>query len=147
MSFEAKGSANPGALDRRVRLDYPLASRTADGGESVTWVTAASVWAALAVTSGGKSYAANASHYEAALAFRIRARSDIRAGWRLVHGDDVFEIVAVEELGRSHFLELTTRAIDQTPHSVVSALLLHDGTPFLWHDGTPIQLHREQDAA
>lgn len=147
MSLEAKGSANPGALDRRVRLDYPLASRTSDGGESITWVAAASVWAGLVVKSGGKTYAAEAAHYEAGLSFRIRARSDIRAGWRLVHGDDVFEIVAVEELGRSHFLELTTRAIDQTPHTAVAALLLHDQSALLLHDGSALILHREQDAA
>jgi SPP1 family predicted phage head-tail adaptor len=147
MSLEARGNVNAGALDRRVRLDYPLTSRTDDGGESVTWVTAASVWASVEVNRGGKLYAAEATHFEAGLTYRIRARNDLRAGWRLVHGDDVFEITAITELGRSHFQELTVRAIDQTPHTAVTALLLHDGTPFVLHTGEAFTLHREQDLA
>lgn len=147
MSLEAKAASNPGALDRRVRLDYPLTTRTADGGESTKWVSAASVWSAVTVGAGGRLYAADAKHYDAGLTYRIRARNDIRAGWRLVHGDDVFEITAVEELGRGHYLELTVRGIDQTPHTAVAALLLHDGTPFLLHTGEAFTLHREQDLA
>lgn len=147
MSLEARGNTNAGSLDRRVRLDYPLATRNADGGESITWVTAASVWAGVSVNRGGKLYAADAKHFEAGLTYRIRARNDIRAGWRLVHGDDVFEITAIEELGRGHLQELDVRAIDQTPHTAVAALLLHDGSAFTLHTGEAFSLHREQDLA
>lgn len=148
VSLEGRGAANPGALDRRVRLDYPSPTRSSDGGEVVTWLEAANVWASRTFNTGGRLYAADAKHYDAGLTYRIRARTDVAPGWRLVHGDDVFEITAVEELGRLHVLELSVRAIDQTPHTALAVLRLHDGRePFLLHDGTHFLLHREQDAA
>lgn len=148
MSLEAKGAGNPGALDRRIRLDYPVATRNADGGESITWIEAANVWASRTFNQGGRLYAAEAKHYDAGLTYRIRARTDVAPGWRLVHGDDVFEITAIEELGRVHLFELSVRAIDQTPHSALSILRLHDGTePFLLHgDSGYFLLHQAQAA-
>lgn len=136
-----------GSLDRRIRLDYPTVTRTATGGEETVWFIGASVWASKTSTSGGRLYSAESKNYDANLTFRIRARSDVVPGWRLVHGDDVFEIIAIEEVGRSQLMDLAVRAINQSPHSALSALLLHDGTPFLLHDGTALLLHREQDAA
>ncbi len=148
MSLEARGAANPGALDRRIRLDYPVASRNADGGESITWLEAANVWASRTFNTGGRLYAAEAKHFDAGLTYRIRARTDVAAGWRLVHGDDVFEIIAVEELGRLHLFELSVRSIDQTPHTALAVFRLHDRTePFLLHGNGYFLLHREQDAA
>lgn len=149
VSLEGRGAANPGALDRRVRLDYPSATRSSDGGEVVTWFEAANVWASRTFNTGGRLYAADAKHYDAGLTYRIRARTDVAPGWRLVHGDDVFEITAVEELGRLHLFELSVRAIDQTPHTSLAVFRLHDATePFLLHGGQSyFLLHREQDAA
>ena len=147
MALSSPGSANPGTLDRRVRLDYPSVSRTADGGEALTWFEAATVWASRVFNSGGRLFAADAKHYDAGLTYRIRARTDVAPGWRLVHGDDVFEIIAVEELGRLHLFELAVRAINQTPHTPVSAFLLHSGAPLALHDGSTFTLHRAQDLA
>lgn len=147
MSLLALGNTNPGALDRRIRLDYPTISRTADGGEETVWVQAVSLWAQKTFEGGGGFVASKAKHYEANLVFRIRARNDVQPGWRLVHGDDLYEIEAITANGRGHLLDLSVRALDQTVHTPVSAFLLHDGSPFLLHDGTAFLLHREQDAA
>lgn len=136
-----------GSLDRRIRLDFPTVNRSATGGEEIVWFVGASVWASKTFASGGRLYSAESKNYDANLIFRIRARPDVVAGWRLVHGDDVYEIIAIEELGRSQLMDLSVRAVNQSSHSVQSALFLHDGTPFLLHDGTAILLHREQDAA
>ena len=51
--------------------------------------------------------------YDVLVRFRIRHRTDVRSGWRLVHGSSTYEITFTEELGRHHLLDLTCRAIDQ----------------------------------
>lgn len=147
MSLQAPQAYNPGALDRRVRLDYPLRVRDGLGGATVTWVQGPSVWARKETTGGGRLNAADAQQFYATFNFRIRARNDVMSGWRLVHGDDVYEIVTVEEEGRAHMMQLGVRAIDQTPHTATALLLLHNRSPLTLHSGDPLSLHREQDAA
>lgn len=46
MPLLAQGNNNPGRLDRRVALHYSEATRDATGGQALTWVEAATVWAA-----------------------------------------------------------------------------------------------------
>lgn len=134
MSRDASGSRDPGRLDRRVVLQYPVSARDAMGGSVVTWVNAATVSAEKRPVSGGRFYAAEAKHYVAQLTYRIRWRRDVAEGWRLVHGDDVFEIVHAAEQGRQHFLDLELRALDQVTGNngrSFDVLLLEDGSPLL----------------
>lgn len=148
MSLLAAGNIDPGRLDRRCILSYPLETRDSVGGVDVSWIETATVWAAKVPTSGGRLYAAEAKHYEQQLTYRIRHRTDCRPGWRLTHGDDVFEITNVSELGRGHYLELELRAIDQsTGHATITAELLHDGSALRLHDGELQVLHESTAAA
>jgi SPP1 family predicted phage head-tail adaptor len=114
MSLQPGGNTDPGRLDRRVILQSPSESRADDGGVDVTWVNVASVWASRLPTSGGRLYAGDGKHFEAQLTYRIRHRTDIEAGWRLVHADDTFEITGVAEAGRRAYLDLELRGIDQS---------------------------------
>jgi SPP1 family predicted phage head-tail adaptor len=108
------GNLNPSQLDRRVTLQVRTEVRDAAGGFSEEWVDLATVWAAKENLSGNRLQAALAKHAEARVSFRVRWRSAVEELSRLVHGDNVFEIVAIAELGRRHFLDLTCRALDQT---------------------------------
>lgn len=138
----APGNLDPGRLDRRCTLSYPLETRDSVGGVEVEWIATATVWAAKVPVGGGRLYAAEAKHYEQTLSYRLRHRTDVAPGWRLTHGDDVFEIAGVEEQGRGHWLDLALRAIDQsTGTSSVQAEQLHDGTAVVLHDGSPQALH------
>lgn len=148
MSFQAAGNANPGAFDRRVRLDYPIRRRTASGSTATTWVAGVTVWASKVIDRSGKLAAGEATHIEDVATFRIRARNDIVQGWRLVHGDDVYDVTGITELGRGHYFDLSCRALDQSAHSAVSAFLTHDNLPLALHaSGATLNLHREADAA
>lgn len=144
MSLLASGNTDPGRLDRRVRLQYALKTRDAAGGVLTEWVEAGSVWAGKVHVRGSRFFAAEAKHYENALVYRIRHRIDVRQGWRLVHGDDVFEIVDVGEAGREHYLDLLLRGVDQTPGAALSVRLLHGSAVNLrlMHDMTPALLHQ-----
>lgn len=143
--LRAQGNTNPGRLDRRVTLQYSVPTRDAAGGESLTWYEVATVWAEQAQVDGGRLYAAEAKHYESGLVYRIRHRTDVAAGQRLIHGDDMYEITAVEPIARRSRLELAVRGIDRTPGDSVLALDLGDSAlvPIDLGDGsTPIDLGR-----
>jgi SPP1 family predicted phage head-tail adaptor len=124
-------SSDPGRLDRRVTIQYSVPSRDASGGAVLDWYDAATVWASLSFLSGNRLYAAEEKSFEAMATYRIRHRSDVQTGMRLIHGDDVFEIVAVDQLGRRHFLEMTCRAINQSTGDNRDDLNLGDGVTFL----------------
>ena len=124
-------SADPGRLDRRITIQYSIPSRDTSGGVALDWYDAATVWASLAFLRGNRLYAADEKSFEALVTYRIRHRGDIESGMRLIHGDDVFEIVAVEQLGRRHFLEMTCRAINQTVGDNRDDLDLGDGVTLL----------------
>jgi len=120
-------STDPGRLDRRITVQYAIPVRDTSGGQSLDWCDAATVWASLSFLRGNRLYAADKKSFESLVTYRIRHRGDVETGMRLIHGDDVFEIVAVEQLGRRHFLELTCRAIDQTVGDNQNELDLGDG--------------------
>jgi SPP1 family predicted phage head-tail adaptor len=148
MSLRPKGNQDPGQLDRRVALRYPVMSRDASGGKEVTWFESAVVWAKKTPLRGGRLFAAQGKHYEAELTYEIRHRSDVGAGWQLVHGDDVYEITAVAELGREARLELSCHGLDQSAGAAVLGLLLHSGLPLNLHSaGSYLVLHPERAAA
>jgi SPP1 family predicted phage head-tail adaptor len=113
MPRKAVGINDPGALDRLVTLQSPTASPDTAGGPAITWATVATVWATKSALTGTRLLVAAMTSYEADVVFRIRWRSDVIAGWRVVHGSSTYEIKIVEELGRHHLQDLTCRAINQ----------------------------------
>lgn len=143
MSLRAQGNTNPGRLDRRITIQYAVQARDGAGGQVPEWYDLATVSAAKVPVRGGRLYAAEARHFEALVGYRIRHRPGVAAGMRVVHGDDVLEIVAPpEELGRRQYLDLTCRGLDQTTGDNRALLNLGDGETLLdLGDGaTPLDL-------
>lgn len=85
------------------------------GGEVIEWVNAATVWAGKVPIGGGQLYSAEAKNYAATLQYVIRHRTDVEPGWRMVHGDDTFEITATDPgEGRDGYLTLSLEAINES---------------------------------
>lgn len=106
---------DPGRLDRRIVLQTASVTRDAMGGEVITWVTTATVWARKMPVSGGRFYSAESKNYDASLEYTIRHRTDVVTGMRVVHGDDTFEIVSVNPgEARNRYLTLGVRAVNQS---------------------------------
>lgn len=133
---------NAGQLDRRVTLQYPTYAQNSMGESIRTWVNAATVWASWLPQGGREFRSALSWHSDASGVYRIRHRTDVTAEWRLIHGDDTFEIIVPSEVERRCYLDLIVRAIDQSPgygtadDEAVDAELLHDGTEYNLHDGS-----------
>jgi SPP1 family predicted phage head-tail adaptor len=144
---------NAGKLDRRITLQYPTYSRNAVGESVRTWVNAANVWASWLPQGGREFRAALSWHADATGIFRIRHRTDITQEWRVVHGDDTFEVIVPQEIDRRCYIDLIVRAIDQSPaygstvEAAVDAELLHDGSEWNLHDGSLMLLHDSSAAA
>lgn len=108
------GVNNPGKLDRRVNLLAPFLTQSGSGEKIAAWPSFASVWASKRETSGNRVMDADGKHNISIVDFRIRHRGDVVPMQRIVHGNDTYEIINTNELGRQHYLDLTCRAFDQT---------------------------------
>lgn len=83
----------PGERDRQIVLQYP--TRVSDGmsGFTVTWNTAATVWAKMSTMRSDESINAMATTGTAIHNINILYRTDVRSNWRIRYGDRYFSIV------------------------------------------------------
>ncbi|MBW6531923.1 head-tail adaptor protein [Sphingomonas sp. RRHST34] len=103
-----------GSLDRRVRIEQPVADAAFDGAGSGEWESIATVWASIvdALPSRGERLAEGINVSTRPARVRMRYRADVTAAMRLVEilgGADgrVMQIVTVPaELGRRDGLEM-----------------------------------------
>lgn len=115
MSLSPSGNNNPGRLDRRVVLKEKSVTRDSVGGEVITWGEGVTVWAAKVPVGGGRFFNAEAKQYDSSFQYQIRHRTDVKTGWRLVHADDVFEVVSIDPgEARNRFLTLGLRGVNQS---------------------------------
>ena len=87
-----------GALRARVMLQSP--ARTPDdlGGASLAWADEGEVWAELAPAGAGERIAYDTASAIVSYVLHIRARADVRAGWRVRMGLRAFRVLAVRDL-------------------------------------------------
>jgi len=96
-----------GRLSQRITLQSKSVVRDAMGGETLTWVDAASVWAEIRPLRGRDLVAAQQVTSEVTARITIRYRSDVQADWRILHGSQIYDILAVvDPQARHEVLEL-----------------------------------------
>ena len=96
-----------GALDRRVTIQTSTETQDNTGAVVIIWSTFATIWGNRRDTTGRERVLAGAETAIADCVWRIRWLADLEAKMRLLEGDDVWDIVAVAELGRREWLDLT----------------------------------------
>lgn len=107
---------DPGTLDRRIRIERPVAASGFDGAGSGTWEEVITVWANVqdALPSRGERLAEGINVASRPARVRIRYREGITSAMRFVMGDRIMQIVsAPAELGRREALEFMV--VDYTP--------------------------------
>ena len=80
-------------LRHRVVLQAKSVTRDAMGGEVITWVDQATVWAAIEPLNARELVAAQQVQPELSTRISIRHRSDVTAEWRVKYGTRIFAIV------------------------------------------------------
>jgi SPP1 family predicted phage head-tail adaptor len=82
-------------LRARVRLERPQRAADDIGGGAITWMFVAEVWAAIESRPGGIAERFDGASSTTTHTIEIRARADVRPGWRVAIGARVLRIVAV----------------------------------------------------
>lgn len=101
-----------GALDRRITIERPA---LVDDGyqEREDWAPVATLWASYSAVSDGERFSAGAVRSDITARFRVRYRPDISPKDRVRYGDEAFDIVAVKEIGRREWTEITGALVNE----------------------------------
>ena len=97
-----------GSLDRRIRIERPVADTSFDGAGSGTWALVAEVAASVqdALPSRAERLADGANSAGRPARVRMRYRADVTPNMRFVMGGRIMQIIAgPAELGRRDGLE------------------------------------------
>ncbi len=84
-------------LSARVRLLKPVRMDDDLGGAAIAWSDQGGAWAAISARGASEDTGADALAVRAEYTMRIRARADVRAGWRLAWGARLFRILSVHD--------------------------------------------------
>mgnify|MGYP000850293400 CR=1 FL=1 len=100
-----------GRLNQLVTLKQKQVTRDGMGAQVVSWVTVATVWAAVEPLRGREFVALRAAHSELTAKITIRHRAGIVPEMRVEHGTSVYEIAEViDPRARGESLELMCSA-------------------------------------
>ncbi len=91
-----------GDLNKRIILQYKTKVPDGMGGSNDTWVTAATIWAALWPISAADITAANSTTMVISHRIRIRYRSVLKSSWRIKYGNRYFAIVSIINVGEKN---------------------------------------------
>lgn len=106
-------SFDPGRLNRLVQVQQRSGAQDEIGQPVETWATLAAVWADIRQPSGLAAIKANAEVSVVQASIRIRYRTDIDAGMRVVHGATVYSISAVlMDVSGRQWIDLVCQVVD-----------------------------------
>ena len=107
-----------GRLDRRISIERNTPTRNDLNEDIPSWSVLATVWASKEDVRDTERQRAAESGQVITTRWQIRWSSDVASvdgRDRVVHGDRVYQIQGVKEIGRREGLELTTSARNETP--------------------------------
>lgn len=102
-----------GRLNRRCVLQAPGTAQDELGQPVPGWTDVATVWGDIRMKSGLESIKAGAPVSVVAASIRIRYRSDVNAGMRVVHNLAAYEIKAkLPDVSGREFLDLVCEVVN-----------------------------------
>ena len=109
----SRAGFDPGRLRHRVTVESAAGAAEGAGGETVTWDTLATVWAAIEPARVNERIEAGHLSGVVTHVITMRHRDDIAGGMRIVHQGRVFRLLGVDPDERGRFIE--ARAEETTP--------------------------------
>lgn len=105
-------SFDPGRLNRLVQIQQRTSVQDAIGQPLDTWTSIAAVWADIRQPRGLEAIRADKPASEVQSSIRIRYRTDVNAGMRVVHGATVYQIDAVlSDVSGRQWVDLVCKVI------------------------------------
>jgi SPP1 family predicted phage head-tail adaptor len=83
---------NIGKMDKRITLQEPVKTPDGKGGFTTTWTDRATVWAEFKKPTFETKEAAGAIQSVSRREIKIRYRSDVVKGWRIIHSTNIIPI-------------------------------------------------------
>ena len=109
---------NIGFLDRRITIEAPSAAPTlnayGEAAQADAWTTFVTVWAAMDNKAARSSIIADQETAINRVTWRVRSSAFTRLvtpKYRVKHGNDYYNILAVQEVGRKHMIHLVTERV------------------------------------
>lgn len=84
-----------GKFKQRVTVQAPATGQDAAGQPNTGWVDVAQVWADIRTTGGLETIKAGATTSVVQTSVRVRWRTGLHAGMRVLHGNAVYSVLAV----------------------------------------------------
>lgn len=97
-----------GKLDRVITVERAAETVAPSGAVSQTWTPVATIRAELVQQSTEEFLAGTAEGARNTAVFRVRWRSDLKLGDRIIHAGLAYELKEIAEIGRRVGLELRT---------------------------------------
>ena len=101
-------------LDLRVELLEPTTATNNSGQVIKTWASAGTFYAGRIVLpqAGTESMPYDQMESSAIITWRLRYPNTVKANWRLVYGDEDYDIISVVPEGRRRYLLVKTKLRD-----------------------------------
>lgn len=101
-----------GRMDRLITLQVATETQDSFGATVQTWATLADVWAERVPVSGRENFVADQMANFSFVRFRIRHRTDLTTKNRILDSGNVYNIRAINEIGRKEGLDVVAEAIN-----------------------------------
>lgn len=102
-----------GALNCSVTIQHLTSDQDEIGQPVTTWADVATVWADIRHISGIEAVKADATASTVRASIRIRYRTDVNAGMRVLHGSTVYNITAVlPDVAKKQYVDLVCEVIN-----------------------------------
>lgn len=95
-----------GYMDRCITLQQQTETRAVDGGYGKTWADMYILRAAYNYRSGGERFEGDQETAIRTVTWTIRYISGVDEMWRVEYGDELYDIVNVELMGRKRYMVL-----------------------------------------
>jgi SPP1 family predicted phage head-tail adaptor len=93
-----------GEMRTRVTLQARSLSTDAGGFQTPVWVDIADVWAKWVGVHGSEAWAASSVQAQGAATVTIRYRDDVDSTCAVLVGDQLYEIVSIDDIRQKHEL-------------------------------------------
>lgn len=101
-----------GTLNNRLTIQAPGAGVDALGQPNGGWTDIAEVWGNVRHMSGKEAINSSAVTSTVSASIRVRYRTDLNAGMRVLAGSSVYQIKAVlPEIGRREYVDLVAELV------------------------------------
>jgi SPP1 family predicted phage head-tail adaptor len=99
-----------GDLDRKITFQKKTPTQNDFGEEEMTWATYAKVWAKQVPQGGNEAVQVGHEVGQLPVKFRVRYRNDFNEEMRIIFDAKIFDITAINEIGRREGLTILAKA-------------------------------------